>query len=270
MKILFCTDLHGCKWKYEKSLEIAEQKSVDVVINGGDMLPTDGDLIYDQETFLKWDLKEIFERFEKAKIYYLFIPGNDDLQIWDETFKELIKDYQYIKNINCSIEALNGYEFIGFNLVPDYPFGLKDRCRKDKENFIFPGQYTDPVFSYRFGFKPIENWPQYCCKLDTLEDCLKQLQRPKDFKKSIYVIHTPPKLTGLDVLSRGESVGSMAVREFIEQNQPLMTLHGHIHDASINKTQIGNTICIQPGQLKKFHYAIIDLSSMNISIDRVD
>ena len=234
-----------------------------MVINGGDLLPTDGDLIYDQEVFLKWELDEILNQFEKSKIYYLYIPGNDDLQIWDDSFKKMDEEYEYIKNINFNLLSIAGYDFIGFNLVPDYPFGLKDRCRKDKENFIFPGQYTEPVLSYRFGFKPIQDWPQYCNQLETLENCLVKLPKPKNYKNSIYVIHTPPKMSGLDELSNGQNVGSMAVREFIERNQPLLTLHGHIHEAKINQKYIGKTLCIQPGQAKEmFSFVIIDLGLM--------
>lgn len=48
-------------------------------------------------------------------------------------------------------------------------------------------------------------------------------------------------------------MGSRSIRRFIETFQPLMTLHGHIHEAprlSGNYAQwIGRTLCINPGQL---------------------
>lgn len=34
MKILYVTDLHGDKEKYKKTLEIAIEKQIDVIVNG--------------------------------------------------------------------------------------------------------------------------------------------------------------------------------------------------------------------------------------------
>ena len=42
------------------------------------------------------------------------------------------------------------------------------------------------------------------------------------------------------------SVGSIAVRAAIEKYQPLLGLHGHIHE-SRSAQKIGRTLCINPG-----------------------
>ena len=44
MKILFVTDLHGNSENYQRVLELARERGVQAVINGGDMLPKDRDL----------------------------------------------------------------------------------------------------------------------------------------------------------------------------------------------------------------------------------
>lgn len=41
-------------------------------------------------------------------------------------------------------------------------------------------------------------------------------------------------------------VGSTAVRELIEKYQPLLSLHGHVHE-SAGAVRIGRTLCINPG-----------------------
>ena len=41
-------------------------------------------------------------------------------------------------------------------------------------------------------------------------------------------------------------VGSKAVRQIIEEVQPLLTLHGHIHESQ-GITRIGRTVAINPG-----------------------
>jgi Icc-related predicted phosphoesterase len=43
-------------------------------------------------------------------------------------------------------------------------------------------------------------------------------------------------------------VGSTALRQAIEQTQPLLGLHGHIHE-SRGATRIGRTLCINPGSM---------------------
>jgi Icc-related predicted phosphoesterase len=41
-------------------------------------------------------------------------------------------------------------------------------------------------------------------------------------------------------------VGSIAVRQFIEERQPLVALHGHVHE-SRGAEQLGRTLCLNPG-----------------------
>ena len=48
MKLLFVTDLHGVVWKYEKIFEVAKTLNIDIVINGGDLLPM-GNLLRQDE-----------------------------------------------------------------------------------------------------------------------------------------------------------------------------------------------------------------------------
>ena len=85
-----------------------------------------------------------------------------------------------------------------------------------------------------------------------------------DFDDVIFNLHVPPKDSSLDscpkldtstwppqpVLSGGEVVmhgaGSTAVAEAIRQHQPLISLHGHIHESTA-VTTIGRTTCINPG-----------------------
>ena len=77
----------------------------------------------------------------------------------------------------------------------------------------------------------------------------------------IFNLHCPPFDTELDiapeldenltvVFRQGKinmvSVGSTAVKESIEKHQPLLGLHGHIHE-SRGTYKIGRTVCINPG-----------------------
>ena len=83
----------------------------------------------------------------------------------------------------------------------------------------------------------------------------------RDPRKSVFMIHVPPHGSGLDTaplldenlrptISAGDvlrgPVGSTAVRKLIETYQPLLTIHGHIHESG-GERRIGKTLCINPG-----------------------
>ena len=85
--------------------------------------------------------------------------------------------------------------------------------------------------------------------------------KARDPEHAIFNLHCPPYNSGLDnapavtddfkVQTRGGTpmtipVGSTAVRSVIEQVQPLVGLHGHVHD-SRGACKLGRTLCINPG-----------------------
>ncbi len=78
--------------------------------------------------------------------------------------------------------------------------------------------------------------------------------------RAIFTLHAPPYGTGLDsapllrnreVVTRGghtvmTPVGSTAVRNMIESAQPMLGLHGHVHESRGAK-RLGRTLCLNPG-----------------------
>ena len=71
MKILYVTDLHGDKKKYRKILDVAIEKEIKVIVNGGDMLPKQCDRHSEQSFFINGFLDEYFEELKKQDITYL-------------------------------------------------------------------------------------------------------------------------------------------------------------------------------------------------------
>jgi Icc-related predicted phosphoesterase len=93
-----------------------------------------------------------------------------------------------------------------------------------------------------------------------LESMFAQVQ---DMERCIFNIHVPPNNSKIDICPKldenmkvvydmGNPVmapaGSTAVREAIERLQPLMGLHGHIHEGR-GETKIGRTLCLNPGSV---------------------
>ncbi len=74
----------------------------------------------------------------------------------------------------------------------------------------------------------------------------------------VFVPHSPPMNTKLDVIHSGQHVGSTAVREFIERSQPDVVICGHIHEARGIDT-LGNSRMVNCGQAGKGCYAVITL-----------
>jgi uncharacterized protein len=85
--------------------------------------------------------------------------------------------------------------------------------------------------------------------------------RLRDPHNAIFNIHVPPFDSGIDTApmldehltvrtSAGAQmtapVGSTAVRALIERYQPLVSLHGHIHESG-GTARIGRTVAINPG-----------------------
>ena len=66
----------------------------------------------------------------------------------------------------------------------------------------------------------------------------------------ILVSHTPPVGTAVDKLSDGSHVGSSAIREFIERNQPDLCIAGHIHEAK-GQDVLGSTPVFNPGMFRR-------------------
>jgi Icc-related predicted phosphoesterase len=251
VRFLYVTDLHGDSEKYERALEEARAERVAAVVNGGDLLPK-GAGRRGQESFLLEFLDAHFAAYDEAGIAHLACLGNDDLRIYDGEFDRICASHESTVNLAQRRHALDGVEFVGMNWVVDYPFRLKDRCRMDHRGYEFQAQFGSGLLSGRDGFTELPDWFDYARALPTIEDELERLVRPSEMSRAVYVVHMPPAELGLDECGHGESVGSESVYRFIEREQPLMTLHGHIHESpdtsSLWSTTLGETVCVQPGQ----------------------
>jgi len=272
MRILYATDLHGNRAKYERVLQAALARGVDAVVNGGDMYPKDIPLERQHE-FVSGFLDGHFADYARAALALLCMPGNDDLAGFDPLFEETCARHAGVTSIAGRRVELGALEFIGLNRVVDYPFGLKDRCHMDSGSYEFQSQISPPVVSdgewpeFR-GLKPVGDWFAEARARPTLEDELSSLVHPRDAARAVYVIHMPPGGTGLDVCHDGRRVGSEALREFLLDTQPLMSLHGHIHESprvsGVWRADLGRTVALQPGQESRLAYVVADLESMDV------
>ena len=267
MKLLVTNDVHQMISKWKKLVEVCEELKPDVVAIAGDLFPKDT-YITGQLPFMR-HLKKYGQKMKDAGCEVLIALGNDDNQLLIPEMEEADKEgiWHYLHEKICKVQ---GYEFVGMPYVPDYPFGYKYWCHAEFEDFIRidSQQFTDPVLidEETGKFKVIPNLEEYLKgKISIYKSLCNLADQVEDIKKSIWLIHAPPSNMGLDVCCHGARVGSQAVLKFIEEKQPFITLHGHIHESPEYNghkwcQMNGDTLCVQGGQLGfDLHYSVIEI-----------
>ena len=265
MKIIFAADLHGIERLYEQLFLLVSGNRPDAVLLGGDLLPKEGpfeESMEEQRHFvvrcLEPKLLEIRSLFPATEWFVML--GNEDwfyhiALFQDMEFRGLVKLIHNRRHV-----LRNSLEVIGYSHVPPTPFSNKDGERRDLPDVPETPQQFLPCLSTKAGLRYIRR-ESYFRAQPTLWEELEALPRPSDPGKAVYVMHSPPWETNLDVLHDGSHAGSRAIRRFIEERQPLLTLHGHIHESpfvSGNFTdRIGSTLCMNPGHASERLSAIV-------------
>ena len=256
-KILYTADLHGNKEYYKKLIGKAKDAEIKAVIIGGDLCPrkagTLEEAIKHQKEFL---INFFIPELSKLKKDVFFIMGNDDFRINETILKN--SENENLKYINKKRFNLFNKNIVGYSFVNPTPFRLKDWEKFEDGKKEIPQQLHD------YEIRTVEK------EKGTIKGDLSDLINLSNPKKTIYVIHAPPFNTKLDITTSRMHVGSKAVREFIEKEQPYLALHGHIHESPqmsgsfIDK--IGKTACINVGS----SYPESKLNSMIIDIENLD
>jgi Icc-related predicted phosphoesterase len=267
VKILSTSDIHQLGQKWKQLVKIVQDKSPDVVVIAGDLLPKDNGILYQIQWFT--NIQRYASQIRSTGAELVLILGNDDNQLLIPNMEKGDEDglWHYVAD---KVVNINGYDFVGMPFVPDHPFGYKFWCAAETKDDlrIDSCQYSEPIIvNPNNEFVEIEDYVKFLMQKDSIKEALdKQASKVGDISKSIWLIHAPPSGHGLDVCCSYNKVGSYSVLDFIEKYQPLITIHGHIHESPIYghqwKASIGNTTAIQGGQMgKDLHYVIIDLDN---------
>jgi len=264
-KVLYASDIHGNEIQYQKLVDHAVKISANTIIIGGDIAPKRclaDNYIGVQRQFFEHRLPKLLyplkEKLPDSKLFLMM--SNDDCKANSDVLEKHSPGlYQLIhgERINLTKE----FDIIGYSYVPITPFGIKDWEKFDLSNV--PPDLNEEYknrkrINYRLdGLKSTKSgWKEFQFlnnmeKQDSIQKDLSDKMFQKNPNKTVYVIHTPPNQTNLDQVLTKNHVGSIAVRLFIENCQPYLTLHGHIHetvDVSGNfKDNIGKTLCLTSG-----------------------
>jgi Icc-related predicted phosphoesterase len=237
----FVSDLHGKKSRYQSLFRAIEDQKPDALFIGGDLLPSglhhflEGGMDFGQDFFAY-----LFAEFQKLKEQKIcpevfLIPGNDDGRGDEQWFLEGENRglWHYLPNGKTSWQ---GFHVIGYAYVPPTPFLLKDWEKYDVSAYVDPG-----CVSPEEGYHSVER-TKYELRYGTIQKDLQQLTEGVDMHKSIFLFHSPPYETLLDraaldgkmidYVPLDVHVGSIAIKRMIEEQQPWLTLHGHIHEST--------------------------------------
>ncbi len=286
MRLLFVSDPHGADLILKKSITAIKRHEVDVFILAGDLTSKDVRPIIQlnnseykvnyqgkNEIVSKSQIEEVENKLSSYGHYY-FHCNSDEFQELNQNQDKIFKilDQKLLEKIdfwarllireidttkvklfitpgnddNFDVDrVLNQYEKDGIytNLNQPYKFEANEMITVD--------------FSNPTPWKTDRELPEK--KLEKLIN--KRIELLKNPNKAIFNFHCPPHKTKIDLAPELDKnlkpviipgadnkvhVGSTAVRNTIEKFQPVLSLHGHIHESPGND-YIGNTFCLNPG-----------------------
>lgn len=174
------------------------------------------------ETFAQW-LALAPERLGDSPVRCFVMPGNDDPPGVDGAIEGAAR----IEACDDRVVEFEGHAMLSLGFSNRTPFDSPRELEED----------------------------ELARRIDALAE------QVEDMGRCVFNLHVPPFDSGLDtapeldddltvVTVAGQPsmapCGSRAVREAIERYQPLLSLHGHVHE-SRGATKIGRTLCINPG-----------------------
>ena len=285
-KLFFATDIHGSDICWSKFLNAGKFYEADVLILGGDMTGKavvpfvhQGGQNYkvnlleqDFQITNEDELAEMKKRV-RSRGYYPYLTNPDEIA-------ELEKDPDLVNKIflqevlkvvqqwmDLADKKLDGTDMKVYCCPGNDDMDeVDDILRASKRVIHAEGQVISLDDQHEMIASGWSNRTPWDTHREEDEDQLKvryetMISKLKDPRNAVFNVHVPPYKSGLDDAAEldkdlrpvlaGQSlqpVGSTALREAIKKYQPLLSLHGHIHEGR-GATHIGKTLCINPGSM---------------------
>jgi len=254
-RCFFCSDIHGRIDRWESLFRAVRAERPDAVLLGGDLLPG-GAMTFARSAespgFVEGYLVPAFRRLREelgasAPAVFLIL-GNDDGRAEEQAVLDAESRGAW-RYAHGRMLPLGGFRVLGYSYVPPTPFLLKDWERYDVSRFVDPGSVPPTEGVRTVPVEPAE------AEWSTIAGDLDRLTAGEDLSDTILLLHAPPYGTSLDRAAldgrkvdhvpMDVHVGSMAIERFIRARRPLLSLHGHVHEAArltgVWKERLGNT-----------------------------
>ncbi len=306
MKIFFATDIHGSEICWRKFLNAAAFYKADLVILGGDvtgkvMIPIVAYNGYWQVT-VRGESMRLESREELAEIEkqirnrgsYPAVVSPDELAVLSEHEGEVDRRFsvEMMHSLDRWLDMADtklhgGQTPCILNGGNDDIFEIDDMIESSPCVTFAEGKvldlggfsmvsmgWTNPTPWDTFREAPEE---ELAAKIEAV------VSQVPDMGRTIFNFHAPPYGTGLDEAPALDDqlrpmhggavmkpVGSVAVRDAIMKHQPLLSVHGHIHESRGKKT-MGRTLALNPGSVYGdgvLQGAVIELDPKRAKVSR--
>jgi Icc-related predicted phosphoesterase len=284
-KIFFATDIHGSDRCLRKFLNAGRFYGVDAVVMGGDItgkmiVPVVEEApdqfsahLFGRKRTVDADGRAGLDKFIADAGFYPYRMTPDEMEALrqspgavEELFRKLMHETMS-RWIDMAEDRLadSGIECI-FAPGNDDPFFIDDLLSSsdsvvnpDGRVIELPGGYS----MISVGYSNRTPWasPRELDEVDLRVKIDAEVAKLADPSRAIFNLHVPPKNTPIDqamkldadfrpIVKGGspviDGVGSSAVRDAIATYQPMLSLHGHIHE-SRGEVRIGRTVALNPG-----------------------
>jgi Icc-related predicted phosphoesterase len=284
IRLIFATDIHGSETVWRKFLNTAKVLGLDALVLSGDMtgkvvVPIvkrpDGkyDAALHGNPYVLSE-EEIPEFSKKCRLvsYIPYITTPEDATVYETDKEKREKLFEKLelevvklwldlipekvpKNCKVVISPGNDDKFAIDGIIrscPSVTFGEEEVVELDMEHEVACCGWVNPT--------PFHS-PRECSEEELYQKLDATVSKVKNLRTAIFAFHCPPFGGIIDVAPMLDKdlrpivmggtqvtapVGSKAVKKIIEKHQPLLGLHGHIHE-SPGSVKIGRTLCMNPG-----------------------
>jgi Icc-related predicted phosphoesterase len=284
-RLFYAGDVHGSRVCWKKFVNAAAHYPADVLVMGGDLtgkglvpIVREGDGSYGARVIGEQRTARTAEELDQMQLaittngMYPLIVDQDEARrlAEDAAWREEAMEKALLDELRVWVEfadeRLSGTETLAY-VIPgnDDPWSI-DAVLASGTSVVACDESVQRIGPHEmvsFGYSNQTPWktPRELDE-DEIYERLKrladQLETPR---RAIFNVHVPPYESSLDtafevdddlryVMKGGRPhevpTGSPAVRQILEETQPLLSLHGHIHESK-GVTRIGRTVAINPG-----------------------
>jgi Icc-related predicted phosphoesterase len=284
VRLFFATDVHGSEVCWRKFINSAKHYDANVLILGGDMtgkavVP----IVAQTSDSYRYTMQDQRHEFEGAEAlagnkrlirdhgYYPVVMTEDDVHDYSQHPEKL--DVVFEQAMRDTVEewvAFADERLTGTDLQCIVCPGNDDKHDIDEilatstRIMVGEGNVIDLPEKYQLVSSGWTNLTPWDTPREEDEAALRArldaviAQATAAPERLVFGLHAPPYDTALDVAPKidwetltvqGQDqahVGSSAVRAVIEEVQPLLSLHGHIHESRA-AVRLGRTLAINPG-----------------------
>jgi Icc-related predicted phosphoesterase len=283
--LYYASDVHGSEQCWRKFLGAGRFYGVEALIMGGDLtgkaivpIADEGDGAY-RATFLgeqqtargEEQLQDLLKAIRYNGMYPWVAPADEiaahasDAAARDRLFDQVMLA-ELARWIELADERMSQYGIDVFVMAGnDDPWGCDEVLGAASHVTLCDDRVVQvgphEMISLSYANPTPWNSPRELDESELYERIKRLADQLEDPATSIFNLHVPPYDTGLDrarqinedltlVYQSGQPVevpvGSKAVLEVIEEFQPLVSLHGHIHE-SRGEARVGRTLALNSG-----------------------